>query len=168
MGLDLIDYDLLLIVVYRPPSNTLADNVALLDRLESLCHGREVLVVGDFNLPNIKWNSLNHQVGLCFPEREFFNLFTSLGLHQFVTESTFIYSDNTLDLVLSSEGDCVNNLNLLPPFPRCGHLLVVFDYLYQHLASSSTLTALAKPNVRIWSRANFDAINRELGTAGGL
>ena len=39
------------IVVYRPPSYRQENNMTLMSVLLELCLGREVVVMGDFNLP---------------------------------------------------------------------------------------------------------------------
>ena len=47
------DYKLHIIVVYRPPPYSLHDNNILIDFLSDFCINREVIVMGDFNLPSI-------------------------------------------------------------------------------------------------------------------
>ena len=42
-----------IVVVYRPPSCSLHDNNILIDFLSDFCINREVIVMGDFNLPFI-------------------------------------------------------------------------------------------------------------------
>ena len=160
--LELNDFNIVLVVVYRPPSNTLQDNVLLLEYLQTVCSNCEVILLGDFNLPNIKWTSQNCQSGLSAVERSFFNMFVSLGLHQYVRDGTFLYSDNILDLVFSSELDRVCDLKLLPPLPSCGHLIVVFDYLFQYLSSEQVLTGVNKNGLKLWKQTDFSAINRDL------
>ena len=46
-------YKLHIVVVYRPPSYSLHDNNILIDFLSDFCINREVIVMGDFNLPFI-------------------------------------------------------------------------------------------------------------------
>ena len=56
-AIHLLTYNLYLIVVYRPPSNSCADNQVLLNFLRIFCPGKEVLILGDFNLPLINWQT---------------------------------------------------------------------------------------------------------------
>ena len=53
----LVDLALLVVVVYRPPSSTEVDNIMLYHLLTNLCSGNEVLIMGDFNLPSLRWES---------------------------------------------------------------------------------------------------------------
>ena len=46
------------IVVYRPPSFGISENVALSQFLVDICVGKDVIVVGDFNLPSLHWNEM--------------------------------------------------------------------------------------------------------------
>ena len=44
--------------VYRPASFGTSENVALNQFLFEFCLGKDVIVVGDFNLPSLCWNKL--------------------------------------------------------------------------------------------------------------
>lgn len=50
------DYKIFIVVVYRPPSYSLQDNNTIIDFLTDFCTNREVIVMGDFNLPTISWS----------------------------------------------------------------------------------------------------------------
>ena len=52
----LLDFNLYVLVIYRPPSYTHTDNVQLVQFLLNFCPSKEVLIVGDFNLPDIPWH----------------------------------------------------------------------------------------------------------------
>jgi hypothetical protein len=41
--------------VYRPPSYSHIQNEALVDLVLDFCEGREVIVLGDFNIPSLVW-----------------------------------------------------------------------------------------------------------------
>ena len=43
-------------MVYRPPSNTPMENDGLLSFITDFCCTRNVLVLGDFNLPTLRWS----------------------------------------------------------------------------------------------------------------
>ena len=47
------DYEIFIVVVYRPPSYSLHDNTILIDFLTDFCTNRDVMVMGDFNQPSI-------------------------------------------------------------------------------------------------------------------
>ena len=164
LGVYLPNYNVNFFVVYRPGSNSPEQNTDLLDLIEHYCGTNETVFMGDFNLPSINWDSTDQTRFSSHIDREFYTKLTSLGLSQWVHESTFLYSDNILDLVLTTDEDRVINLHLLPPLPRCGHSPVIFDYLFQFLASRGDVpsTSIAQAPVQLWSRADFGSIRRHL------
>ena len=106
--------------VYRPPSNTAAQDSELISYLEIFCQDREVCIMGDFNLPTIDWGPSPPTVRSA-ADRAFLDCFTLSGLTQHVDEATFIPSGRTLDLVLTSDREAVSAIALLAPLPACGH-----------------------------------------------
>ena len=52
----LIDFDLHVLSVYRPPSYSLEENLQLVSFLTRFVPGKEVLILGDFNLPTLGWS----------------------------------------------------------------------------------------------------------------
>ena len=52
----MLDLELRLLVVYRAPSYTESENDQQKHILVNLCGEQETLVLGDFNLPSLKWN----------------------------------------------------------------------------------------------------------------
>ena len=51
----LVKQDVFIMVVYRPPSYSDLKNEALVHALWESIPGKEIIVVGDFNLPSIHW-----------------------------------------------------------------------------------------------------------------
>ena len=82
----------------------------------------------------------------------FFDGFVLAGLNQWVKEGTFVDSGNFLDLVLTTEDDCVGDVQVLPPFPRCHHCPVVFQYFLQY----DNLAAEADTTSRLWFSSNYE------------
>ena len=92
-------YDLLIIVAYRPPSNPPESNHALIDAAVALSVGRAVILMGDFNLPSLRWDLLPLSTHYILPtDQLFLDCFDSLGLTQWVCEPTYPRSGNILDL----------------------------------------------------------------------
>lgn len=46
------------VVVYCPLSNTEEHSVSLINFLNTFCGNKEIVILGDFNLPNINWDSV--------------------------------------------------------------------------------------------------------------
>ena len=120
---------LYLVVVYRPPSYGIHENSLLLQFLNDFCPGKEVVLMGDFNLPSLKWIDCVGD-GISSIDRQFYDAFLSLGLTQWVRKPTYVMSDNILDLVLTSSDDRVLSLELLAPLPNCHHMPVFFEYAF--------------------------------------
>ena len=51
----LSDFDFYLWNLYRPPPNMESDKDVLLQFLYHFCSDKEILMLGDFNLPSIQW-----------------------------------------------------------------------------------------------------------------
>lgn len=81
---------------------------------------KELIQAGDFNLPSIDW-STDVPVGMSLLEEQFLDLFSSLGLVQWVKQATYLRSNNILDLIFTTENDRISNVNLIDPFSGCDH-----------------------------------------------
>ena len=113
--------------VYRPPSYTLDENLVLADWIRVFSLGKNFILLGDFNLPSLKWCSDGLVAGnMSSTERIFIDAFSVSGLHQWVWEGTFFPSGNTLDLIFTSDREAVVELTSFAPLPRCHHCPVVF------------------------------------------
>ncbi|KAK4321887.1 hypothetical protein Pmani_007350 [Petrolisthes manimaculis] len=123
--------------------------------------GKEVVLLGDFNLPSIHWDLPIPDAQITHIDAQYLDLFTTLGLQQHVLSPTFVSSGNILDLVLTSERDRATNVTISPPFPKCGHTPVHFMYVFQSSPKqcNSPANDLA---TRDWARGSYGAINRSL------
>ena len=93
------DFDFYVLNLYRPPSNMEPDNYATLQFLYHFCSGKEILMLGDFNLPSVEWG-LNYALSASSViDSQFLDMFAALGLVQMVQVPTYFPSGNVLDLV---------------------------------------------------------------------
>ena len=158
----LTSYNVYILLIYRPPSNSVNDNEQVCSFISDFCTGKEVIVLGDLNLPNLNW--MNDDPSSCASpmERNFFDLFTSLGLTQWVTEPTYPRSGNILDLILTSESDRVGLIEVIAPLPGCDHCPTAFDYVFSNQLDPAPNSA---PTVqRAWHKGRYRAISRSLET----
>ena len=153
----LLEYDVYMLNIYRPPSNSDAQNSLLLEFLCEFCNDKEVLVMGDFNLPSIVWGNEPQAVRASRSEAAFLDAFTALGLSQVVEEPTNFPSCNTLDLLLLSHGERLGDYSVLPPLPACSHSPVMLDYVFQ--SEDSSPEEITEPSIRLWSRGKYDLIS---------
>ena len=156
----LINFDVFVVTVYRPPSYSSSQNQALINFLYDFCGDKEALVLGDFNLPTLQWQMEHPTQEYVRPvDRLFFSCFTDLGLTQTVTEPTHFPSENILDLALLTHPDRQGTTSVSPPLPACSHGVVTIDYTFQ----DSTVAGIeAFPTTRLWSRGKYRLISEKL------
>jgi len=99
---------LILCVVYLPPN----PNVSLIQSLSShLCQFDQscnVVILGDFNLPDIVWDTL---CGSTIAAEAFCDTCFENNLSQLISCSTHIHG-NTLDLILTNNDDLIDNISV--------------------------------------------------------
>lgn len=78
------------------------------------------------------WRSSHFKKDRCSVERTFLEMFDSLGLHQRISVPTYPTSGNILDLVLTTEPDCIASISVEAPLPGCDHCPVVLDYIVSY------------------------------------
>ena len=158
VGVTLPSYGIFVLVVYRPPSNTLVMDQELIDYIISSCAHGSVCLMGDFNLPTVNWD-LDPPSASSFRDQAFLNCFAELGLKQHILETTFVPSGRILDLVLMAEGEHITAVSTLPPLPGCGHAPVEFS-LAVPMDEPRERTEL--PLTRDWFRGNYSALSEFL------
>lgn len=77
---------------------------------------------------------------------------------QWIKQQAFSSSGNILDIVLTSEEDRNDNVEMLPSFPKCCHSPACFSCIFQNLVERP----YNKPRLK-WHKGNFQAINDRLG-----
>ena len=154
----LVSFGVYVVCVYRPPSGEFSDSVRLASSLLDFCVGREVVILGDFNLPSIDWSIDGAGFGQydCVSQL-FVDVFLQLGAVQWVSEPTF-RSGSFLDLILTTEVDRVGQVAVHPPFPHCGHSPVVLDYTF----STNTSNINSNFKKRAWWHGKYKIIDRHL------
>lgn len=153
------DLNLYVVSAYRPPSYSSDENKTLLDLLSRFCLDKEVLILGDFNLPSLSWNEVDTLSNISAMDRSFLETFQCLGLTQLVKEPTYPRSGNILDLILVSDQDRVGQTLVLEPLPGCDHCPTLCDYLFDHHSISSLHSS--RPT-RKWHKGKYNLILREL------
>lgn len=155
----LTDYNLFVVSMYRPPSYSNEENSLLAVFIREFSAGKEVLFLGDFNLPSLKWSESSVWDSYVSPtDRFFFNCFSECGLTQWVNFGTFFPSGNVLDLVLSSDEDRVGEVYAAPPFPGCHHCPVIGTVIYNFGQEEEIVL-----NQRFaWGRGDYEGISADL------
>ncbi|KAK6056521.1 hypothetical protein COOONC_05973, partial [Cooperia oncophora] len=128
-----------IILAYRPPSTSSTITEQLAKAISDLAATAiPVIIIGDFNLPEIKWDRWNDIEESYHPLAETFVLH---GFKQFIVEPT--RGTNILDLLFSNDHELVKNVSIsvcVPPsipilkrlFSKCDYLRVA-NYLFDIL-----------------------------------
>lgn len=156
----LTKYNVFVAVVYRPPSYSNVENQELIEVLDDVVRDRETIVIGDFNLPGISWDSqmYGHTNQGSPMEKQFVDTFNLLGLTQWITGVTFPRSGNTLDLLLTTELDRVGDVSVEPPFPGSDHCTIVYDYVFEVQSMVDTTVS----NRLLWHKGNYSKLSSAL------
>ena len=155
----LVDFDLYVLSVYRPPSYNSAENLALINFLIDFLPGKEILMLGDFNLPTLKWSvELVPDSYMSPNDSLFYDCFSECGLFQWVTFGTFFPSNNTLDLILTTDEDRIGEVYSSPPLPGCHHCPVTCSVIFQFNVEAEQMV----DDRLSWSNANYAGICEDL------
>ena len=131
-------------VVYRPPKQNAADDLALYEEIRTIIHSKDAVIMGDFNCPNIDWNSMAGD-----PEgARLVDLIDDEFLSQAVNQPT--RENNVLDLVLATDPDLIDDCEVGEKLNGCDHHLLRFKINTEAEVNDN---ASLIPNYR---RANFN------------
>lgn len=119
-------FDITLVVLYRPPSMSPANDPALINSLLSTLHSNNLIIVGDFNLSALTWPiKADYPVDGAFSE--YVDFFINSNLEQLITEPTRYRAGQVpslLDLVLTNDPDLFSKIELLPPIGKSDHVVI--------------------------------------------
>ena len=115
--------------IYRSPNITRDNNKLLLDMMQGANSGSysHVIIMGDFNYPEINWSQECSNVGAKHEATKFLEWMRDAYMYQHFKQPTHQRGDqqqNTLDLVLSNELDMVDELNYGPPIGKSHHAVL--------------------------------------------
>ncbi|MES9974252.1 MAG: reverse transcriptase family protein, partial [Candidatus Thiodiazotropha sp.] len=123
---------MLLGIIYRSPSSPTGSERALVEGLQQLvCQNKSshLLLLGDFNIPNVDWQRLRCSTNA---GTELIQLVRHFSWTQHVREPTRIRSGqmpSLLDLIFTNEKHQVDLVNHLSPLGFSDHMVLKFDYL---------------------------------------
>jgi hypothetical protein len=137
-------------VVYFPPNLSENDEYKLKQDLEEISDIKhDIFIVGDFNKPNIDWETPD-MYNSCLAKFCIEN-----GLKQLITEPT--RGENILDLLFCSNTSILNQLVVQEPFSNSDHNSIYFDIFSTKTESSGT-------NFKNFYKADYDSIFLTLST----
>ena len=140
---------LLIGCLYRSPSGSTEDSVQQLEQLiRQVCatSHSHLVVVGDFNLPQINWSAQSSQAPMSHCSHSFIETIRDCFLFQHVLKPTRYRLDETpsvLDLIFSREEGMVRKLEYLPGLGNSDHVVLQFT------VACSPLEAVPQPSCQI-------------------
>ena len=146
--------------IYRSPGSTVQNNAALCTLLNaSVSQGYDhVLIVGDFNLPNIDWETRMSLDASTHFSHAFLETIHDCFLFQKVMEPTRYRDGNTphiLDLILCTEDQLVRGLTYLPGIGKSDHICLRFS-----LACNKRKQFNNNPSKLALYRGDFDNLKK--------
>ena len=147
--------------IYRSPNSTEENNKLLLDKIllaNEIAGDNRVLILGDFNLPNIDWEEKELRRGARRIEEQMLDVVNDCFLFQHVKEDTRFRNiqASSLDLIFTKEERDVKNIVVDEPLGGSDHGIVWADYV-----SEWRSRVVHKPR-RMYSKGNYVKINEEL------
>lgn len=141
--------DLIVGVIYRSPS---ADVLEIKDIELAFIEAakQQVLIMGDFNYPNINWDNMESDVA----GEKFFDLTQDLFLTQHVFSPT--RGNNILDFVFSSEEGMVENLVVREHFSNSDHNVITFELIQM------TADLIEKKSYLNFNKGDYVGMNSDL------
>ena len=146
--------NLLLGCIYRSPHPDARNCAALIKTMEDLTSGQHrFILVGDFNYSTINWANINAP-GVRREDRTFHEAVIDNLLYQHVDRPTrYRVGQNPTrdDLVISSDGETVNNINYYPPLGKSDHICMIIS-----VSCKVTLKDLRSKNRILYHRGNYE------------
>ena len=156
INIQLTDFNITLVCYYRPPSQfDISPFLSYVTSLRQLFPSHKLLLMGDFNMPGICWETLS-TTGLRPFERDFVDALSKFNLSQIVDSPTHI-KGNILDLVCTDLGNIMTNFEVVQP-GLSDHYLVSANVL-----TNTNFASQRKPKVtRIFQNADLPGFQSEL------
>ena len=141
---------LIICVVYLPPNPTSFQIQSLSDHLSQFQQPCSVVLLGDFNLPDINWETM---CGNCWAFEDFCDMTFELSLTQLITYPTHIHG-NMLDLILTNDENLITNISDCSQISS-DHFSISFK-INQNCLALHSATAL---HAYAYSKADFTSMN---------
>ena len=160
LTLSLPSLDIYIAIVYRPPNDLHSRDKRLIEFIDNFAYGRNVILLGDFNLPTLDWSSYTDLVDLTasVKDRNLYDCFLRNGLTQLVSDPTHC-AGHTLDLVLLSQPDRLISSSISCPYPACDHFPFNFSLSYPVTAPTASQPQTVKLD---WPRGDYGSIINSL------
>ena len=150
-------------VVYRSPNSTEEENAKLNIELTELFkdEGQSVLLLGDFNFPEIDWDSQSSRAGPGHRATRFLNTMQDTMTTQLVTEPTHRrpgQQPTLIDLVFINKPEEINSVTHAPSLGKSHHEVIIVDQQLTCLKGPEP----PRPLKYAYQRADYSEMKRAL------
>ena len=151
--------------IYRSTSSLAVNNDKLNNLLKlasEIAGGNRLLILGDFNVPNIDWINRILLPRARKLERDFFETVTDNFLFQHVKEPTRFRGTekSTLDLIFTKEEEDIKNVQVLTPIGRSDHGAVIGEFICKWRSR------VVPKKTPIYYKGKYDIIANEINQIG--
>ena len=156
--------------VYRSQALTSAQDKQLVSALKNLSVDHpddEVIIVGDFNLPDVCWvtgtvrGSSETRNRMLLLQQDYVDLITDLGFTWHITDEitrrrvvSGVLQESTLDQVITSDDAIVNSFELLAPLGKSDHRSILCNLN----VNVSNREVFVKSKKILWGKVNSSDI----------
>ena len=161
--IDLADSPLLVGVCYRSTSSSDDNNDKLLELLQIAADeskSSQLLLMGDFNYPEINYNDYMVTTGEDSPSSKFFNCTQDLFLCQHVTNCTRHrdgQKSSILDYIFTCEENEISDILYEPPLGKSDHCCLHFEYMIK----DHNVTEFELQKLNYW-KGDFSSMRKAL------
>ena len=119
--------------IYRSPNNSNEDNTMIMNYIKEASNEDKsnLILVGDFNFPNINWETwVTKTENTESQDYLFLECIRDAYLTQHITENTRARGADTphlLDLILSNDENIISNISYEAPLGKSDHSLIIFN-----------------------------------------
>lgn len=148
--------DLLVGVCYRSSNLTIVghDNETNLKKVLQEVSNKHVLILGDFNYPDVDWSTYTASPGSSMGCVDFIQTIEDCFYTQHVHQPT--RGTSILDLILSSDPDLVSNVQVLCHLGNSDHNMLTFTVHHEYKCPLNIRT------IRNFHKGDYDSIRKEL------
>ncbi|CAH2242407.1 jg7686 [Pararge aegeria aegeria] len=158
-------FNLILACVYRPTHYNLEKSDENLFNSIKKASGfnSNLLIIGDFNLPDIKW-PLQKTAGYNKLHEEFVEIITDTHLIQMVTKNTRKRNnqESLLDLILCNDETLISEINYNPPIGKSDHIVLMATIQLLNQATNHTTSTRRAFNYGDYSVINDYLLSSEI------
>jgi hypothetical protein len=150
--------NILIQTIYRSPNSTEENNDLINQEiLNSSKEYSKILILGDFNYPNIEWTDPNNPTPNCNNSEKFLETIKQSFLHVFrPTHMRVLQNPTTIDLIFTTEYNMITNINHLALLGKSHHHILLFD-----LFLSSKISSAKQTKRFLYSKGDYNNIKNE-------